>query len=190
MVLHQALQSESKQVPPRLYRHLHGTFGCVEVDSEWEKLEVPDGSGLCCLTCSGLTFGDCDPRNFSEHGYKRRYQDKDGVVYMPDDSDVVCFEMREEDEQGTHAAVLTYGEQTGQCLAGGDCRSLCLRLCVGCLSLSVSVFLCVFIFLPPSFPRCLHAIIRLSLHHPPPTRPPHSLLCSVSPCFLVFLSPC
>jgi len=105
--------SEASSEPLRLYRHLRGTFGLVEVDSAWAQLERPDSSGLCCLTCAGLTFGDSDPHNFNQFGYRRRYQDKNGVVYIPEDSEVVCFEMAAPDTQGTHAAVLTYSDMTG-----------------------------------------------------------------------------
>ena len=98
---------------PLLYRHLRGTYSLCAVDEAWDTLETADHTGFRGLCSSGITVADCDPANFCEGGYKRRHQQDATIQYFLEDSDVVCFVSRPEDEIGAHSAVLTYTDQTG-----------------------------------------------------------------------------
>ena len=98
---------------PLLYRHLQGTYSLCEVDESWKHLESPDNTGFRGLCSSGITVADCEPANFDAHGYKRRWQEADNVIYISEPSDVVCFVSRAEDAFGSHCAVLTYTDMTG-----------------------------------------------------------------------------
>ena len=80
----------------------------------WDKLEEPDQTGFCGLVSHGLSVAGCDRQNFSEKGYMRRFQGKDGQVeWIAEDSPIVCFESAPDDEHGAHAALLTYSDETG-----------------------------------------------------------------------------
>jgi hypothetical protein len=91
-----------------MYRHLNGRFSLSQYDDKWRSLETADHTGFRGLVSLGGVVGDCDPQNFSEKGYMRRYQDKSGVSYVLEDSDVVGFESRPSDDIGVHTMVSTY----------------------------------------------------------------------------------
>ena len=104
---------------PMLYRHLKGKFSLSKVDKQWERLSnkdgltEPDNTGFCGLCSSGITVADCDPTNFGESGYMRRYAKGESVEYIPEDSPIVGFLSNPQDTEGAHSAVLTYTDMTG-----------------------------------------------------------------------------
>lgn len=102
------------EAAPMLYRHLRGAIGSlVAVDERWATLETPDHTGFCGLCSSGITVGDCDPDLFDERGYLQAFRKDGNTTYTLQDSDVVGFVSRVEDESGIHSAVLTYNDKTG-----------------------------------------------------------------------------
>ena len=102
------------ETAPMLYRHLRGAIGSlVAVDEQWATIETPDHTGFCGLCSSGITVGDCDPANFGEGGYLQAFRKDKSTTYTLQDSDVVGFVSRVEDESGIHSAILTYNDQTG-----------------------------------------------------------------------------
>ena len=86
----------------------------TELDPGWSELTIPDMHGFCGFVSDGITPGDCDPQNFTEGGYMRRFQTgKDPPMYILEDSDIVGFSSMAADEDGDHSAVLTYTDYTG-----------------------------------------------------------------------------
>lgn len=111
--LEQNRRSPSHVQIPLLYRHLKGTYSLCEIDESWKDIESPDNTGFQGFCSSGITVADCDPANFDELGYRRRWQRGDEIIYYSEPSDVVCFVSRSGDAFGCHCAVLTYTDMTG-----------------------------------------------------------------------------
>eukprot|EP00966_Prymnesium_polylepis_P098392 2278515-Prymnesium_polylepis.1 len=105
--------SSDDALPPMLFRHLRGFNSLARVDPKWEKLETPDRTGFRGLCSNGITVADCDPDNFGQDGYRRRFAQGGEIKYITEDSPVVGFVSRDEDATGAHSAVLTYTETTG-----------------------------------------------------------------------------
>ena len=89
---------------PRLYTHLKG-LGSLEFNEPlWETLLVPDDTGFRGHTCTSLVTADCDPKRIDQHGHKA-YDPAVGSL-TAQQSDVVCFEPRPDDQLGAHSPVM------------------------------------------------------------------------------------
>jgi len=107
-------QRRPGEVPPPLYLHRRGKYSLVEQEPAWERLEEPDRTGFCGLTCSSVIEASCEPANFSEGGYALRLVNKArGVYYEHRDGDVICLESAPDDENGCHSAILLEHDQKG-----------------------------------------------------------------------------
>ena len=110
---HALYDGHTNELPPMLYRHIHGKFSLENTSPRWQQLLTPDDPLFCGLVSNGITVGDCDPQNFSPDGYMRRHQQGKDVKYYLEDSDIVGFVSAPADELGAHSAVLTYSGYTG-----------------------------------------------------------------------------
>ena len=62
------------------------------VKKAWAKLETPDRTGFCGLTCAAPIMASRDPQEFTEDGYARRNTKAGKVVYEPVGGDIIGFE--------------------------------------------------------------------------------------------------
>ena len=87
-----------------MYTHLDGTAGLASNDEQWLSLHMADRTGFRGITSSSLVTVDCDPGRFTVDGHCAYNHAKRGLEAQ--DSDVVCFMPREDDETGSHSPVL------------------------------------------------------------------------------------
>ena len=113
--LNEALWRMHDRVDPAqpLYWHRTGEHSLTEDDPVWERLEEPDETGYCGVTCSSLVLAARTAQAFSERGLATRVADGVSVKMVTMESDVVCFESHPTDSFGAHTAVLTTSKGNG-----------------------------------------------------------------------------
>ena len=104
--LNEALWRMHDRVDPAqpLYWHRTGEHSLTEDDPVWERLEEPDETGYCGVTCSSLVLAARTAQAFSERGLATRVADGVSVKMVTMESDVVCFESHPTDSFGAHGS--------------------------------------------------------------------------------------
>ena len=103
-----ARRHSSGSVPERVYTHRNGWYlSLTDIEPNWERLEVPDGTGFCGLTSAAPTNATLDYKAFTTSGFCSRLTGTDGSsTYEQEDSDVIAIDSAPDDDHGAHAAIM------------------------------------------------------------------------------------
>ena len=99
----QHADSGASHIEAMLYSHVDGLSGLALNEPKWRDLETPDRTGFRGHTSSSLVSADCDPGRFSAAGHCAF--DSAAGMLVPQDSDVVGFLPKADNNDGAHSAV-------------------------------------------------------------------------------------
>jgi hypothetical protein len=125
-----------------MYAHIFGDKGLYERDPAWAKLDQPDSTGFCGLTCTSTIEVFCGPEYFNEEGFCLRLLSKATGTFLnvPCESDVVRIDSAPDNEHGCHSAILTFDDDQVIIPVLILARSCIARACVSFVRLCLLVF--------------------------------------------------
>ena len=96
--LYQQGQARKHEMSPRLFSHRIGTASLTSQEPAWERLEVPDRTGFCGLTCSAPVLLSCNPKSFNSSGFRRKETYATGrFTFLNIESDVIAVDSSPDD---------------------------------------------------------------------------------------------